>query len=254
MTAHETLWLQDDVIPSNPLIASRIALRPEFLGEIDESRLIGHFKDDFTDGDKLTLLNFIVRIFDLEQLEVLRGPAEAPFVVERHESMHTHIDLLCLDAAVLRECESALVARLLTLLSPKGLVCIESSDKTEWIDRGLLPEGAFESVMAAPGFSVFAQIKGERSPRSVCYQIDLFRRQRYVARKRRTRLAARPEMPEVAVFVLTYKHEAFIAECLRSVMKQRGQFTMRVLVIDDASPDNTAQVARSVIAEIATTA
>ncbi len=49
--------------------------------------------------------------------------------------------------------------------------------------------------------------------------------------------------------MLTYKHEAFIAECLRSVMKQRGHFTMRVLIIDDASPDNTAQVARSVIAK-----
>ena len=81
------------------------------------------------------------------------------------------------------------------------------------------------------------------------YQIDLFRRQRYVARKRLARLAAKPKTPEVAVFVLTYKHEAFIAGCLRSVMMQRGHFTMRVLIIDDASPDKTSEVVRSVIAE-----
>jgi glycosyltransferase involved in cell wall biosynthesis len=246
-TAHETPSLQGDVISSNPLIASRMALRPDFLGEIDESRLIGGFRDDLTNGDKLALQNFIVGEFGLEQLEVLRGTAEAAFVVERHERMHTQIDLLCVDVAVPRECEPALVARLLKLLSPKGIVCIESSDKTERIDADLLPASAFESVMAAPGFSVFAQIKGERSPRSVCYQIDLFRRQRYVARKRLARLAAEPKIPEVAVFVLTYKHEAYIAECLRTVMMQRGHFTMRVLIIDDASPDNTAQVARSVI-------
>ncbi len=164
--------------PAEKLVTvSKMALRPDFLGEIDESRLIGRFRDDLTDGHKLALHNFIVREFNLEQLEVLRGTAEVPFVVERHECMHTQVDLLCLDVAVPRECESALVARLLKLLSPKGIVCIESNDKTERIDADLLPEGAFESVMAAPGFSVFAQIKGERSPRSVCYQIDLFRRQ-----------------------------------------------------------------------------
>ncbi|MDR3571293.1 MAG: glycosyltransferase, partial [Candidatus Pacebacteria bacterium] len=122
-------------------------------------------------------------------------------------------------------------------------------DEAERLDADLLPEGAFESVMAGPGIFVFAQTKGERAPRSVRYQIDLFRRKRYFERKHVARLAAEPTIPEVAVFVLTYKHEVFIAECLRSIMKQRGQFTMRVLIIDDASPDNTAQVARSVIAE-----
>ncbi len=226
-----------------------MALRPNFLGEIDESRLVGRFKDDLTDGDKLALKSFIVREFDLEELEVLRSTAEAPFAVERHEYMRTQVDLLYLDVAVVQKCESALFVRLLNLLSPKGIVCIESNDKTVRIAADLLPEGAFESVMADPGFSVFAQINGKRSPRSMRYQIDLMRRKRYVARKRRARLAAKPKIPEVAVFVLTYKHEAFIAECLRSVMKQRGQFTMRVLIIDDASPDKTAQIARSVIAE-----
>ncbi|UYO53622.1 glycosyltransferase [Rhodopseudomonas palustris] len=249
MSVHKMPSLQDVVRSSNPLIASKMAPRPDFLGELDESRLIGQFRDDLSGGDKLALLNFILRECELKQLEVLRGATEALFVVEQHECMHTQIDLLCLDVAVLQECASSVFARLLKLLSPKGIVCIESNDRDTRIDVDLIPGGAFESVMAAPGFSVFAQIKGERSPRSVRYQIDLYRRKRYFERKHRARLAAEPKIPDVAVFILTYKHEAFIAECLRSIMKQRGHFTMRVLIIDDASPDNTAQVARSVIAE-----
>lgn len=249
MTTHEAPSLRDDVIASTPLVASRMALRPDFLGELDESRLIGCFRDDLTAGDKLALQNFIVQEFDLEQLEVLRNIAEVESAIERHEGIRTQVDMLCLDITVLREGGSALVAQLLKLLSPKGIVCIESNDRTERIDADLLPEDTFECVMVAPGFSVFAQIEGDRSPRSVRYQIDLFRRKRYVERKRRARLAAGPKAPEVAVIVLTYKHEAFVAECLRSVMKQRGTFTMRILVIDDASPDKTAQVARSVILE-----
>lgn len=249
MTAHEAPSPQDDVISSNPVIASRMAPRPDFLGELDESRLIGRFRDDLTGGDKLALQNFMVQEFDLNQLEVLRAPAEMQPAIERHESIRTQLDMLCLDVAVLRDCKPALVVRLLKLLSPKGILCIESNETAERIDADLLPAGVFESVMTAPGFSVFAQIKGERAPRSVRYQIDLFRRKRYVERKHLAKLAAESAIPEVAVFVLTYKHEAFIAKCLRSVMMQRGHFTMRVLIIDDNSPDDTAQVARSIIEE-----
>lgn len=249
MSEHVTSPLASPEIVDKLLTTSHGEPRPDFLGEIDYSRLIGHFRDDLTDGDKLALQNFVTREFNLDQIVMLRSAAEAPTVVERYESTRIEIDLLCLDDSILRECDSALIARLFELLSPKGLLCIESSDKAGWREGGALPEGLFEPVMAGPDFSILAQIKGERSPRSVRYQIDLFRRKRYFERKRRERVSAEPKMPEVAVFVLTYKHGAFIAECLRSVMKQRGHFTMRVLIIDDASPDDTAQVARSVIAE-----
>ncbi len=230
-------------------VVTKMVPYPDFLGEIDESRLIGRFRDDLTDGDKLALKNFIVQEFYLEQIEAPRDPVDAQLIAERHEDKHTQIDLLCLDVALVRESQSALSARLFKLLSLRAIVCIESGDKTERMDARLLPESTFELVMAAPGFSVFSQIKSKRPPYSVRYHIDLFRRKRYVMRKRRAKLAAEPKIPEVAVFVLTYKHEAFIAECLRSVMNQRGHFTMRVLIIDDASPDKTAPVARSVIAE-----
>lgn len=249
MTPHRTPSLQDDARSSNPVITSTIAQRPDFLGEIDENRLIGRFRDDFTEGDKLALKNFIAREFGLEQLEVLLDAADVLAVVERHEAMRTQIDLLCIDLAVARDCEDAVFARLLSQLSTIGIVCVESGGDSEQIDANLLSEYAFKTVMVGCGLSVFAHIQGERSPRSVSYQIDMFLRKRYVKRKQMARLAGEPKIPEVAVFVLTYKHEAFIAECLRSVMMQRGHFTMRVLIIDDASPDNTASVVRSIIEE-----
>lgn len=67
-------------------------------------------------------------------------------------------------------------------------------------------------------------------------------------RKRRSKRTAKAVF-EVAVVVLTYKHESYIAECLRSVLNQRGQFRMHVIIIDDASPDATAQAVKSMIAE-----
>src|SRR5262249_23606938 len=112
-TAIEMLSLQSEATPSNGVTASKAALRPNFFGDIEESRLIGLFRDDLTDGARLALQSFIVQEFDLKQLEVLRGAAEASAIVERHECLNTQVDLLCLDLAVLRECESALVARLL---------------------------------------------------------------------------------------------------------------------------------------------
>lgn len=223
--------------------------RPSFLGGIDENRLIGHFTDDFSGGEKLSLYDFIVQEFGLKQLEVLREPGEALLVTEQHEFFRTQIDLLSLDATTLRSCEPALVERLLERLSPKGIVCIESSEGVGKVDAGILPLDRLERVMAAPGFAVYAQSDGERSPSSVRYQIDLFRRRRYVERKRLARAAGGPRVPEVAVIVLACKHEASIADCLNSILRQRGQFIMRLLIIDDASSDRTAQIARSVLAE-----
>lgn len=249
MTTHKTLSLQDDAVSPNPDLASTMVQRLNVTAKVDESRVIGSFRDDLTEGDKLALKNFLGREFGLEQLEVLLDVPDVLAVVERHEQLHTRIDLLCLDVKVARNCEGAVFARILKQLSPKGIVCIETSDKTEQIKADALLEYSLDAVMVIPGFAVFVQINGERSPASVCYQIDLFRRRRYVKRKQQGRLAAGPKAPEVAVIVLAHQHETFIAECLRSIIMQRGDFTMRVLVIDDASSDETIQVARSIIAE-----
>ncbi len=233
----------------DPLTVMKLGSRPDFLGELDQSRLIGHFDDEATSGDRLGFKNFIAQEFLLEQLEVAGTVSELETIIDRRERLRTPVDLFCIDRAVLQQAGADLVESLTNLLSPKALICIESSEIDVLEDARVLPDTVFVPVLIVPGLAIFAQIRGERSPRSICYQIDLYRRKRYVERRRLERLAAAPKIPEVAVFILTYKHEAFIAECLRSVMKQRGQFTMRVLIIDDCSPDRTAEVARAVIAE-----
>lgn len=50
------------------------------------------------------------------------------------------------------------------------------------------------------------------------------------------------EAPDVTVLIPSFRHEAYIAETLRSVLAQRHT-NFRVLVVDDRSPDRTAEVA-----------
>ncbi len=50
------------------------------------------------------------------------------------------------------------------------------------------------------------------------------------------------EMPKVTTLVMTYNHEAYLAEALESVIKQRGDFENEVLILNDASTDNTQSI------------
>lgn len=50
--------------------------------------------------------------------------------------------------------------------------------------------------------------------------------------------------PEVTFVVLCYKHARFIGECLDSIFAQQGSFEFEVVVVDDASPDDSADVLR----------
>jgi glycosyltransferase involved in cell wall biosynthesis len=47
---------------------------------------------------------------------------------------------------------------------------------------------------------------------------------------------------KVSVLLVTYQHEAFIAECLESVLGQRINFAMEVLVGEDGSRDRTKEI------------
>jgi glycosyltransferase involved in cell wall biosynthesis len=49
----------------------------------------------------------------------------------------------------------------------------------------------------------------------------------------------------VSVVVSTYKHESFIAEALESILMQVCNFRVEILVNDDASPDQTANVVKN---------
>lgn len=51
--------------------------------------------------------------------------------------------------------------------------------------------------------------------------------------------------PLVSIFVQTYQHEAFIGECLASILAQRGGHDLEVIVVDDASNDRTVEIVRA---------
>lgn len=53
----------------------------------------------------------------------------------------------------------------------------------------------------------------------------------------------------VTVFVETYNHAAFIADCLAGILTQRFSQRFRVVVNDDASTDGTADILRRIQAE-----
>ena len=55
-------------------------------------------------------------------------------------------------------------------------------------------------------------------------------------------------MPTVDVFVPCYGYGRYLAQCVRSVLAQPGA-RLRVLILDDASPDETPDVARALAAE-----
>lgn len=200
--------------------------------------------------DKLAFLNFLMREFVLQQPVVLKGAGsgvEAQFLLEQFSRQNKKIDLFYLDAKALSGASSLIINKLYDLLSRKGIICIESDGSS--VASDLLPAGKFEAVLETPDFLIFAQVDGDRPIRSMRYQVDLFRRKLFFNRKRQLSRAVDIDLPLVTVIVLTYKHESFITECLQSVLRQKGRFRMRVVVIDDASPDGTAQIVKACICD-----
>lgn len=198
-------------------------------------------RDQFSGEDKLGLLNFLMQEFGLQQPLVLKGAdvaLSARFIAKQYSLRGKKIDLLLLDSIPAQQADAPVV-KLFDLLSGRGLVCIESKGAVS-----VLP--GFEPVLITPQFSIFAKPEGECSARSARYRVDLYLRKLHF-QKQSSILKAPEHLPLVTVVVLTYKHEDYIAECINSVLRQQGAFRMRIIVIDDVSPDNTAQVVRSTI-------
>jgi len=51
--------------------------------------------------------------------------------------------------------------------------------------------------------------------------------------------------PLVSICCLTYNHEPYIKECIEGFLMQKTNFSFEVLIHDDASTDNTANIIRS---------
>lgn len=231
-----------------------VEIHPASFGASSEFACTDCFEDGhFSEGDKLALLNFLMQEFELKHPVVLSGCGAAiaeRFLIGQYIRQNVKIDLLYLNIGQLKGCALTHVAPLCNLLSRKGVICVESSCVGKTIDIGVLSAGGFDPILESPGFSIYARKVGDRPLHSMRCQVDLFRRKLYFEQKRQLKSAAGKEMPEVAVIVLAYMHESYIAECLQSVLCQCGQFRMRIIIIDDASPDSTAQVIQSVIAKI----
>jgi glycosyltransferase involved in cell wall biosynthesis len=52
-------------------------------------------------------------------------------------------------------------------------------------------------------------------------------------------------MPLVTIFVQVYNTRNYVADCLKSVCGLRGDYDLEILVIDDASPDKSADVIKT---------
>lgn len=52
----------------------------------------------------------------------------------------------------------------------------------------------------------------------------------------------------VTIVITTYNHEAYIAQCVESVLAQKTDFSFDVIVIDDCSTDGTAAVLEDLVA------
>lgn len=50
--------------------------------------------------------------------------------------------------------------------------------------------------------------------------------------------------PLVSVFIITYNQEKTVAQTIESILAQRGNFTMELIIGDDASKDNTPEICR----------
>lgn len=53
---------------------------------------------------------------------------------------------------------------------------------------------------------------------------------------------ALPETPLVSVYMLTYRHERFIADAIEGVIAQRCDFPIELIIGEDCSPDRTREI------------
>jgi glycosyltransferase involved in cell wall biosynthesis len=197
--------------------------------------------------EKLALLCFAANEFDLKQFLALPGcnpNIAAQFILQQFSSQNTKIDLLYLDLADLPNL--APVAQHLKLMARGGIVCIDGAPDGDILNE--IRRDKLEPILETADFSIFARSDGERPIRSMHYEIDLFRRKYFFETIRLSRSTTINLLPLVVVVVLAYRHEQYIAECLNSILIQKGNFRMRVIILDDASTDRTAELASIVIA------
>jgi len=202
------------------------------------------------DEEKLALVDFAVKEFDLTRCLAWGCPrvaASSRLGLHHMSRSDSKVDLVFWDAG-LNGIDEPSAVECLTSLSRKAVVCVDgqlvATPSNELLYQTMAP------ILETPEFSLFARRDGDRPLPSMRYQMDLCRRRYAVDTARRLRREHPARMPLVAVIVLTYEHERYIAQCLGSVLTQKGPFRMRVIIVDDASTDRTAEVASAVLADL----
>lgn len=199
-------------------------------------------------AEKLALLSFLAQEFDLDQFLPLAGQnlkVVSEFVRQESARNKTKTDLIYCDLSGHSEFDEFTPQIFFELLSKKGIVCIDGLDSAEQLIYNF--QDKFYLALQVPGFSILVRSDGPRAVSSIIYQVDLFRRKYFFANERNRHCLISGYLPLVTVIVLTYNHEQYISECLNSVLTQQGNFRMRVIIIDDASSDQTPQVVRKTI-------
>jgi len=167
------------------------------------------------------------------------------------------IDLLHIDGNHDEEMVGHDIEDYLPLVSPKGVVVLDDID---WPGvaknyEKLISSGIYEVFFEDTYFSVmiqkqYAQDNSAELHRLKREAVALYEREkRYeinaiVQKEQGSNAIPRPV---VAVGITAYKHEKYIEKCLRSVLAQRGSFDLHVIIAEDCSGDNTANIIRSVL-------
>ena len=208
-----------------------------------------HPENTLSREEKFALLSFMALEFNLLNSLIFSGQNLNSIAEFQYNELFRHktkIDLIWIECYKNFEFDTSLVVEIRKLLSKKAIVCIDGEDKQVKKVRYILGD-TFVSVLDFPSFTILARRGGERSVISICYQIDLFRRKFYFEKVHSNCCSIKEGVPSVTVIILTYNHEKYISECLNSVFMQQGDFRMRVIIIDDASSDKTADVVRKIV-------
>ena len=56
------------------------------------------------------------------------------------------------------------------------------------------------------------------------------------------KIKKKPKDKKISVIITTFNHEKYIAQCIESVLNQKGNFSLEIIVGDDNSSDNTRRI------------
>jgi glycosyltransferase involved in cell wall biosynthesis len=60
---------------------------------------------------------------------------------------------------------------------------------------------------------------------------------------------SKTERAVISTVVITYNHRSFISECLESILNQRGNFKLQLIVCNDNSTDGTDKIIKSILSK-----